>query len=324
MKRIINISPANYKKHLIHAEDRCWIETNCYADVLIELIHSLGFEPIAGLPFTFAIDYEGDQWTFFKFPHADLLELYGMEIQELNPWNLLVEHIECQVGIGRPVLVELDSFFLPDTAGTAYKTEHVKSTVAVNAISIEQRRIEYWHNQGYYELEPEDFDHIFQMAGLAHERMLPPYVELVKLRKQPGQLSDGALLESSLKIFSTQLKLAPTENPFEKFHKQFQQDLEWLQSEPIETFHKYSFATLRQYGACFELCKTYLEWLSQNGEKNLQTPIEAFNNISNTAKVFQFQLARAVARKRAMNLEPLNSMASDWQTAMDQLTQRYI
>jgi len=324
MKRIVDISPEAYQKHRIHGEDRCWIETNCYVDVLVELIHGLGFEPIAGLPFTFAIDFEGDQWTFFKYPHADVFELYGLDIQELNPWKSLVEHVENQVLLGRPVLVELDSFFLPDTAGTAYQLEHVKTTVAVNAISVAERRMEYWHNQGYYALAPADFNAIFQMDGLVHDRMLPPYVELVKRRCHPEPVTADALLQKSLSLFQKHLQRAPQVNPFITFKEKFRKDFEWLMLEPIEVFHKYSFATLRQYGACFELCETYVLWLQAQGEKGLDDSAQAFHRIANTAKAFQFQLARAIARKKPMPMEPLDAMANDWQLAMSQLTQRYL
>jgi hypothetical protein len=323
MKPIRPLDPANYSRHLIHGEDRTWIETNCYVDVLIELIHSLGFEPIAGLPFTFCIDFEGDQWTFFKYPHIDLHKLYGLELQELNPWNKLVEHVERQVNLGRPVLVELDSYFLPDTAGTAYQIEHVKSTVAVNEISIEKKHMGYFHGQGYYHLKPEDFTQIFQLDGIAHERVLPPYIELVKCHRQPDELTGKALLSASLEVFSRNLALTPKTNPFVKFSQQFALDNAWLITEPIETFHKYSFATLRQYGACFELCETYLRWLAQQNEAGLDDCINAFNRISNQTKAFQFQLARAVARKRELSLEPLQLMAEDWQSSMDFLKHRY-
>src|SRR4051812_34108369 len=127
MKQIAALDPAHYQRHLIHGENRVWAETNCYSDVIIELMHGLGHEPIAALPFALTIDFEGTQWTFFKFPDADIRDLFGLDICELAPWRPLVEHIEEQVGLGRPVLVELDSYFLPDTAGTAYKLAHVKS-----------------------------------------------------------------------------------------------------------------------------------------------------------------------------------------------------
>src|SRR4051795_7634725 len=128
MKQILPLDPTRYQRHPIHGADRHWAETNCYVDVWVELLHALGFEPIAALPFTLAIDFEGDQWTFFKFALADLHELYGLDVQELAIWRPLVAHIEEQVTLGRPVLVELDSFHLPDTAGSAYRIAHVKST----------------------------------------------------------------------------------------------------------------------------------------------------------------------------------------------------
>jgi hypothetical protein len=71
MARILDLDPATYERHLIHGEGRTWAETNCYTDVVVELLHGLGFEPIAALPFTLTIDLDVDQWTFFKFHPGD-------------------------------------------------------------------------------------------------------------------------------------------------------------------------------------------------------------------------------------------------------------
>jgi len=317
------LDPKTYRRHPIHGEGRAWAETNCYVDVLIELLHGLGFEPIAALPFTFRIDFEGDQWTFFKFPHVDVLSLYGLDINELNPWRSLVHHIDEQVGLGRPVLVELDSFFLPDTHGTAYKIAHVKSTVAVNEIDIESCHMGYFHGQGYYHLSGDDFADIFQIGGLVHDRMLPPYIEYVKTVDRPIPRAPEELLEASLDCLKTHLGMLPAHNPFDTFKERFREDLEWLMGESIDTFHTYSFATLRQYGACFELCETYLRWLTLGGEKDLEGPTEAFRDISATAKAFQFQLARAMARRRELSLDPLDHMGSLWQRGLEPLVERY-
>lgn len=317
------LDPKTYERHLIHGEGRAWAETNCYVDVLIELLHGLGFEPIAALPFTLRIDFEGDQWTFFKFPHADVLELYALDINELNPWRSLVHHVDEQVELGRPVLVELDSYFLPDTHGTAYKIAHVKSTVAVNEIDIAARHMGYFHGQGYYHLGGEDFRDIFQLDGLVHERMLPPYIEYVKFVDRPVPASGRELVEASLACLRTHLGLLPKQNPFHTFKDRFQQDLEWLMGESLETFHQYSFATLRQYGACFELVETYLRWLALGGEAGLEDAVEAFRDISATAKAFQFQLARAMARRRELSLAPLDQMAELWQRGLGPVVERY-
>ncbi len=324
MKHVSPLDPATYRPHLIHQTGRCWAETNCYVDVLVELLHGLGLEPIAALPFTLRIDFEGDQWTFFKFPHADLQALYGLDIQELNPWRSLALHVEEQITQGRPVLVELDSYYLPDTQGTAYQQEHVKTTVAVNAIDIQQRRMGYFHGQGYYHLEGQDFVDIFQLEGLAHERMLPPYIEYVKLQ-QNGQAVGGAKLTvASIEILKYHLALLPTVNPFDRFKQRFIIDLDWLMEEPIETFHTYSFATLRQYGACFELAETYMQWLQQRGETGLGESEQAFSRISNTAKVLQFQLARSIARKKPLELAALDDMATLWAKGTQHLIEKYL
>lgn len=315
MSLIRHLDPATYRRHLIHGEGRVWAETNCYADLLIEQLHALGFEPIAALPFTLGIDFEGDQWTFFKFPDGDVLDLYGIDIQELAVWRPLVKHIEDQVAAGRPVMVELDSFFLPDTAGTAYRLAHTKSTVGVNDIDLAARHMGYFHNQGYFTLQGDDFDRLFQIDGLVHERMLPPYVEYLKAVPGQAPLRDGALLEASLVLLGKHLARLPADNPFHRFKAQFARDMVWLIDADLATFHTYSFANLRQYGACFELAETYLRWLDAQGVPGVLAPAQAFASIAQTAKAFQFQLARSMARKKPLDLAPIDAMAEAWATA---------
>lgn len=322
MRRLLNISPETYQRHAIHGEGRSWAETNCYADVLIELIHALGMEPNAGLAFTLGIDFEGDQWTFFKFLPQDVLTLYGMEIQEFNPWRSMLEHIYLQLGLGRPVLLELDSFYLPDTAGTAYQLEHVKTTVAVNALDIENKILGYFHAQGYYHLDGEDFDRIFHTAGLPDEHVLPPYIEYIKLR-HPG-LEGVELLQASLNSLRQQLRYLPEVNPFLSFKPAFEKELEWLREQPIESFHDYAFATLRQLGACYELVQTYLGWLQEQGETDLEQAIACFGEISGLAKIIQLKLARSLMRNKPLSLESVDQMAELWQQAMSQLKQKYL
>lgn len=322
-KQVFPLDPANYQRHAIHAQERQWAETNCYVDVWIELLHAWGCEPIAALPFTIGIDFEGDQWTFFKFPHADLYSLFGLDIQELQIWRPLVDHLDHQVGLGRPVLVELDSFYLPDTAGTAYGIGHVKTTVAVTEIDVAQQRMRYFHGQGFYELSGDDFVSVLHLSGVPHSSVLPPYVEIVK-RRQAAPLSADTLLQTSLSRLRAELHKLPEANPFEKFKPRFEADLRWLAEEPIETFHQYSFATLRQFGACYELSATYLRWLQDHQIGGLDSIVEQFASLSNGAKTMQFQLARAMARKRTLDLTPIDQMAAVWRAATEQLKQRFL
>jgi len=309
------LDPASYRRHAIHGDGRIWAETNCYTDLLVELVHALGHEPVACLPFTLAIDFEGDQWTFFKPSHADLMRLYGLDVQELAIWRPVLEHVVEQVERGNPVLVELDSFHLPDTAGTAYRLLHNKTTVGVNEIDPKLKRMGYFHNAGYFVVQGEDFDRLFEFAHL------PPYAEIMKRRE--GALTGDALVQCSLGILREHLARVPGKNPFAAFKQRFEQDLAWLMQAPIERFHVYSFATLRQYGACFELAETYLRWLAANGVRGVHESAVCLHEIAETAKAFQFQLARSMMRKKPLDLSPIDAMGAKWESAMGTLKARF-
>jgi hypothetical protein len=325
MPSVLTLDPSTYPRHAIHAGERIWAETNCYTDIWIELLHAWGHDPVASLAFTLAMDFEGDQWTFFKPPLGDLYTLYGLDVRELAIAGPLTRHIEEQIGQGHPVLVELDSYFLPDTAGTAYRREHVKSTVAVNSIGSAERTLGYFHNQGYYHLGAEDFAGCFRLDVAPDPTHLPPYVEFVKPRRPPGLPAD-TLLDQTFHLLRHHLGRVPETNPFERFRTRFEADLSWLVGDvskasqgKLEAFHAYSFATFRQFGACCELAATYLRWLQERTGKGLDGPIEDFLRIATSAKTIQFQLARAIARMKPLDLSPLETMGQAWRSAINTL-----
>jgi hypothetical protein len=321
--RIAPLDAATYRRHAIHGEDRTWPETNCYTDLLIEVAHGFGHPPEAMLGFTLGIDFEGDQWTFFKPRAADLYALYGFDLQELALWKPLIEHVVEQVDRGHPVLVELDSWFLPDTSGSAYRTQHTKTTVGVNEIDIARGRMGYFHNASYYAVEGEDFRQLFQLDGAPHERVLPPYVEYIKWRPGFRKLEGQALADLAAGLLPDHVARIPRENPFRAFRARFDADLGWLLGADIGRFHAYSFATLRQYGACFELAATHLRWLGSHGVDRLEAPAAGLQSIAEAAKAFQFQLARAMARGKPLDLTSLDTMGQAWERAMAPLAARF-
>jgi uncharacterized protein DUF1839 len=321
MLDVLSLDPATYRRHPIHGDGRVWAETNCYVDIWIELLHALGHQPIAALPFTVGIDFEGDQWTFFKFPLLDLRELYGLDVQELALWRPIVAHVEEQLARGRPVLVELDSFYLPDTAGTAYRTAHVKSTVAIVRIDAAARRLGYFHGQGYHELQGDDFLDALRLRDADDPGRLPPFAEFVKIRRTPPS-DERELVEPSLRVLERHLEHAPQANPFSCFKQRLSDDLPHLLTGSLDVFHQYSFATLRQYGACYELSATYLRWLAEQGESGFEEPARAFAAIAEGGKTLQFQLARSVSRRKTLDLSPLDVMAEHWERGMAALHQQ--
>ena len=54
----------------------------------------------------------------FDLAHAELRELFGLDVQEMTVWRPLLDHVVEQLAAGKLVSTEADSFWLPDTAGT--------------------------------------------------------------------------------------------------------------------------------------------------------------------------------------------------------------
>jgi hypothetical protein len=152
--------------------------------------------------------------------------------------------------------------------------------------------------------------------------VLPPFCEIAKIREGRALPKGPRLVEASLALLKRHLGRAPQANPFPRFRTQFERDLERLMAADIAAFHKYSFATLRQYGACFELGETYLGWLGENGVDGLADARTALGEIAQTAKTFQFQLARAMSRRKPLDLAPIDAMGAAWDRALSDLRAR--
>ncbi len=316
---------ATYQPHSLHSEERTWQQTNCYVDFWIEVLHGLGFDPMPALAFTLALDFEGDQYTFFKFSHADLVSLYGIDVQELNVWKPLTEHAVEQVALGRVFIPEVDSFWLPDTAGVSYQIDHTKSSIAIQHIDVEQRRLGYFHNASYHELEGDDFDAVLRRnEGQNAPGILPPYTEIAKIDRAT-HLDERTLAERAVRLTADYVARRPSRNPIAQHWARFPKDLEWLRgSGNPALFHQYAFATFRQVGACFDVASSYVSWLGAHGETGLDSAAASFDAIAKSAKAIQFKLARAVTLKREVDFtESFESMIGAWDTAMTALVARY-
>jgi hypothetical protein len=319
---IPGLDPATYRSHALHDPERRWPQTNCYVDLLIEVLHATGHDPIAALGFTVAQDFEGDQFTFFKFPTADLQQLAGLDIQELAIFDSLEMHVSTQVELGRLPMVEVDAFYLPDTKGISYRTAHSKTTIGINAIDTKSRRIIYFHNDGLFALEAQDYDGIFGRGDRLPDHGLPlfPYAEFVKF-DATSRARD--LPATAVSLLSHHLARRPKLNPLRAYSAAFGRHVEALSQRPPEYFHIYAFNTLRQVGANFELLGSHLEWLEKQGRGGLQEAVEAAGLIAEGAKVTQFKLARAMARQRFTGLETtLEPMAEAYDVVMSVLDAR--
>lgn len=293
---IASIEPASYQPSALHASERDWPETNCYADVWIEILHASGHDPAAALGFTVAQDFEGDHFTFFKFPPEDLEALFGLRVTELAIYDSVEAQVVEQVRRGRMPLVEADSFYLPDTVGVSYATEHTKSTIGINRIDPAAKHMDYFHNSGFHRLKGDDYDGALgQLPAQRASHMLFPYVEFVKFSASPPA---GDRLGTAKGILRRHLANRPGSNPVAAFKARFADQVRALAERPSDFFHKYAFNTFRQIGANFELLASHLAWLQAQGETGLDAALSGAKRLSSEAKIMQFQLARALMRQR--------------------------
>ena len=310
-----------YSRHCLHHEDRTWVEKNCYSDLWIELLHSLDLEPLALFSFVHAVDFEGDQWTFFKPPLEFLRCLYGINVQELTVWRPLIEHAVEHLGNGKLISTEADAYWLPDTSGTDYRHTHTKTTIVLANVDVQNQWLGYFHNTGYFELSGEDFRKLFRLDAGPDTEFLPLFAELVRidrLVKQPKI----KLAEHSLQLLRLHFGRRPLKNPFVGFSLRLAEDLPKLQIRGLPYYHAWAFASIRQVGAAFELASANLRWLASCGQPGLEAPARSFDIISATSKALILKGARAVNAKRALeSADMLKQLAQAWDEGMGMLEQ---
>ena len=308
------LDPAAYSTHVLHDSARMWPETNCYIDLWIEVLNTLGLPPEAMLGFTMGQDFEGDQFTFFKVPLEDLEALYGIRCTELAIYDDVERHIAVQIARGRLCLVEMDSFYMPDTKGVAYRSEHGKTTVAINRLDPVGRELDYFHNGCFFRLDGEDYDGVFQKNQPADALPFLPYTEFAKFTERPP--AEAEIRQTARRLMAFHFARRPAENPIRAFAKVFAAEVEAIADRPFSVFHKYAFNTLRQVGANFELAGSHLDWLSPE----FAAASSAARRLSEAAKSVQFQMARAVTRRK---FEPLHAAldpaAEAWDAMVGQL-----
>lgn len=317
----MHLNPSTYRRHPLHADDRDWVERNCSIDSWIEVLHAQGLDPMAMLPFSVAVDFQGDQWTFYKPSPSDLWDLYGVDVQELTIWQPLLDHVTHHVHEGRLVATETDAFFLPDTRGTDYRSAHTKTSIVIASVDVERQRLDYFHNAGLYALEGEDFAGVFGLGAIARAHTLPLYAELIRTDRRK-QLAPDALRATSARLLAGYVARRPLHNPVAAFARRIDADLGHVQPYGLDAYHAYAFANIRQLGSAFELASVYLRWLKPPDGQCLSCAADAFANISTIAKALILKGARAVHSQRTPNLAPmLDVAAQDWDRAMSLLDQ---
>jgi hypothetical protein len=310
------LDAATYRPHRLHGEDAVWVEKNCYGDLWIELLHALELEPLAMLPFTLAVDFEGDQWTFFKPVLEELRELYGIDVQEMTVWRPLLEHAVEHLAAGKLICTEIDAWWLPDTEATDYRRQHTKTTIVLADLDVEGERLGYFHNAGYYELSGEDFRGVFRIGAPTDTAFMPLFAELVRIDRIERR-TGKELAERSLALLRKHFDRRPPSNPLLRFGRRIEADLPQLRAGGLARYHAWAFAGIRQAGSAFELAARNLQWLADMGHPTLLPAAESFEAIAHGNKALILKGARAVNSGRPLDAGVLiGDMAQAWDRGM--------
>ncbi|WP_226345634.1 DUF1839 family protein [Agilicoccus flavus] len=319
------VPPADaHRPHPLHGPDRVWAETNCYVDVWIELLSLLGLDPRPAGVAALSSDALPHAWSFLKYQVDDLRNLYGIGVTELDVWRSVEDHLLGHLAIGELLAIEADSWFLPDTAGTAYRSDHVKTTIVPLEVEPAAQRMTYLHNAGRFVLEGDDY--LGSLATPGSGTHVPaPYVERIRcdrIRRDPSRLVDD-----TVRLARDHLERAPDDNPVVRLCDGLDEELPALAEAGMARFHLVSFATTRQLGLSAQGAADGLSWLATSWagargdasrEDALRDAATRFGEVAFGAKNLQFGLAR-VARGRRRDLGELpRTLADTWGLAMEQ------
>lgn len=316
VERISATTPDSLRPHSMHATERIWSETNCYVDLWVELLHLLGADPRPALASVLDARFDGLQWSFVKPQAEDLRDLYGLHVNEMNVWKPFREHLSDNLLHGYLSTVEVDSHWLPDTAGTSYRNDHGKTTIVPLAIDAEARSMTYLHNAGCYALDGDDFDGVLGVGERAP--MLPPYLEQIAI--DVDRLGAGATVgDRDLEIIRGHFARRASGNPAAELGERVTTDIEWVQSAGPEAFHLWSFGTFRQMGATAEIAADVARYLVERGIGDAAAAVDPFLAVATAAKSAQFRMARA-ARGRSVDLsESVDTFSAGWAEAISAL-----
>ena len=228
--------PGDVPAARLHAGERAYPETNCYADVSSSCCTPAATSRSRPWARTVRLDFEGDQWTFFKPRPEDLERSSASTSTRCSRTGRCRTQIAEQLGDGRTMTVELDAWFLPDTAATSYRTEHVKTTVIAEAIDLAGERLRYFHNAGALRARRRRLPRRLPARRRRSDDVLPPYTELVRFDAGP-RLAATALRDGGAPAAREPPRASPRANPFERFGDPLADDLPgcWRATTPATT-----------------------------------------------------------------------------------------
>ena len=197
------------------------------------------------------------------------------------------------------MIVELDSWYLPDTAATSYRAEHVKTLG--DRRGDRPRRASGCATSttpACYELDGEDYRGVFRLGRDRSPDVLPPYTELVRFDAGP-RLHGAALREAARELLRRPPRPAPGDNPFERFGAPARAPTcPTCSTGDARRYHAYAFATVRMAGVGVRARRRARRLAARRGGRRRRP--RRSRGSSTAARSSRFKLAR----RRAFDPQP--------------------
>ena len=263
------------------------------------------------------MDFEGDQWTFFKPPPEDLELLFGIDIHEMQPYRPLPlqarradrqrPHADRRARLLVPARHRGDQ--LPQRArqelgrdrGDRPRGASGCATSTAPACTSSPARTTAASSAS---------------AASSSTDVLPPYTELVRFDAGPALRGDELRDAAPARCCADTSPRRPASNPFLRFgHAARATTCRacWRATSP--TYHAYAFATVRMVGAAFEVAASHVDWLLGRGRG--QSAATRCARIVEGCKALSLQ-ARPPARVRPERRRS-SELAAAWDEAMARL-----
>ena len=317
MVSLLGLDPETYAPSALHHPDRTFPRNQLLRRLWIELLHALGIDAATAMAFACTVDFEGDQWTFFKPPPDELERLYGIDVHEMQLYRPTIDHVVEQL-TGRQNDHHRSRLVLyAGSSRDIYRHgEHVKSSIAIEAIDPAARTPALFSWARLLRALGEDYRGIFPLGARVFRRCIAALYRTGPFRCGPpaegrGPSASGArnARPATWPETAAQSMVDVRRAPFRIFRR--------CSAGTDAEYHAYAFATVRQCGAAFETPRSFVEWLAPASFARGEAAAAALGRQVNGAKSSSFQ-ACAAAGLRSWRRR-FEQLADDWEIAMHAL-----
>ena len=222
--------------------------------MIIELLHACGYEPIAAFGHLVRMDFEGDQWTFFKPPPEDLESLFG----DRHPRDAaLPAAARADRRAARSAVARSSSSSTPGTCPTRRPRATAQSTSRPR--SPPMRSTPTARRCGTSTAPACSSSAARTTAACSgsaefSDDVLPPYTELVRFDAGPRLRGRRAARAPPSTLLRRHLDQAPARQPVRAVRAAARTGAAGAaRAAGSSDYHAYAFATVRMAGSAFEI-----------------------------------------------------------------------